>query len=136
MTNLKKKMGIVLAVIVLFACAYVIAPGFTKQSNVYIADYAVSEDGSEMTLTVCVATSVGYVRKVSENQQHAGKLYLDFYSAFGGINGSWSAKSRYTIRIDEDTEMIALYRGADCYESALEKDENGVWQRVKKYNSR
>ena len=132
MKTFKKTMAILLAVIVLLGCAYVIAPGFTKQSNVYIADYTVSEDGSEMTITVSVATSIGYVRKVSENQQHGGKLYLDFYSAFGGINGSWGAKNQYTIHIDEDTEMIALYRGTDCYDPALEKNENGEWQRVMK----
>lgn len=85
-----------------------------------------------MTITVGVSTSIGYIRKVSEHQQHGGKLYLDCYSAFGGINGSWGATSEYTIQIDEDTEMIALYRSADCYDPVLEKDANGEWQRVTK----
>ena len=132
MKKYKKAAVIVLAIIVALAGLYVIAPGFTKQGNAYIVDYYVSEDGTEMTITVGVSTSIGYIRKVSEHQQHGGKLYLDCYSAFGGINGSWGATSEYTIQIDEDTEMIALYRSADCYDPVLEKDANGEWQRVTK----
>ena len=130
MKKYKKVAVITLAIVVALAALYVIAPGFTKQGNTYIADYSVSEDGTEMTITVGVSSSIGYVRKVSEHQQHGGKLYLDCYSAFGGINGSWGAKSEYTIQIDKGTEMIAIYRSADCYDPVLEKDENGGWQRV------
>ena len=132
MKKYKKAAVIVLAIIVALAGLYVIAPGFTKQGNAYIVDYSVSEDGTEMTITVGVYTSIGYIRKVSEHQQHGGKLYLDCYSAFGGINGSWGAKSEYTIQIDKDTEMIALYRSTDCYDPVLEKDANGEWLRVTK----
>jgi len=128
----KKIAVMILALVLALAALYVIAPGFTKQGNVYIADYAVSEDGTEMAVTVGVSTSIGYVRKVSAHQQHGGKLYLDCYTAFGGINGDWGAKTDYTIQIDEDTKMIALYRSADCYDPVLEKDENGEWQRVAK----
>lgn len=122
-----KVLGIMLAVFVAAAVFYVIAPGFTKMGNVYIVDYSVSEDGTEMTITVGVATSIGYVRKVSEHPQQGGKLYLDCYSAFGGINGSWGAKNEFTIQIDDDTEMIALYRSANCYDPVLIKDESGEW---------
>lgn len=123
---------IALAVIIALMTMYLVVSGFTKMGNVFIVDFSVSEDGSEMTVTVGVSSSIGYVRKVSEHQQQGGKLYLDCYSAFGGINGSWGAKSEYTIQIDEDTEMIALYRSADCYDPVLEKDANGEWQRVTK----
>lgn len=121
---------IALAVIIALMTMYLVAPGFTKMGNVFIVDFSVSEDGSEMTITVGVSTSIGYVRKVSVHQQHGGKLYLDCYSAFGGINGSWGAKNEYTIQLDEDTEMIALYRSPNCYDPVLEKDANGEWQRV------
>lgn len=132
MMKYKKIVAIALVIIIALATLYVVAPGFAKQGNTHIIDYSVSEDGTEMTITVGVSTSIGYVRKVSEYQQHGGKLYLDCYSAFGGINGSWGAKSKFTIQIDEDTEMIALYRSEDCYDPVLEKDENGEWQRVAK----
>ena len=130
MKKYKKVAVITLAIVVALAAFYVIAPGFTKQGNVYIADYSVSEDSTEMNINVGVSTSIGYVRKIAEHQQHGGKLYLDCYSAFGGINGSLGAKSEYTIQIDKDTEMIAIYRSADCYETVLEKDENGEWHSV------
>ena len=128
----KKIVVSALVIIVALAASYVILTGFTKRGGVFIADYSVSEDGTEMNLTVGVATSIGYVRKVSEHQQQDGTLYLDCYSAFGGINGSWGAKSDYTIQIDEDTERIAIYhaRSSDGYDVVLEKDENGEWQRV------
>ena len=129
---MKKKKSIVLALVAMVAlaifCAIVIAPGFSKQGNAYITDYSVSEDGTEMTITIGLFTSMGYVREVSVHQQHGGKLYLDCYSAFGGLNGSWGAKDTYTIPLEEDTEIIALYRAANCYETVLEKDANGVWQ--------
>ena len=121
---------IALAVIIALMTMYLVAPGFTKMGNVFIVDFSVSEDGSKMTITVGVSTSIGYVRKVSVHQQHGGKLYLDCYSAFGGINGSWGAKNEYTIQLDEDTEMIALYRSPNCYDPVLEKDANGEWQRI------
>ena len=130
MKKLSRTILIALAVIVVLSAAYLVAPGFAKMGNVYITDFRVSENGSEMTITVGVSTSIGYVRKVSVHQQHGGKLYLDCYSAFGGINGSWGAKNEYTIQLDEDTEMIALYRSPNCYDPVLEKDANGEWQRV------
>lgn len=123
-----KILVIVLAVIVALTALYVIAPGFSKQGNVYITDYSISEDGTEITITVGVSTSIGYVRNVYEYQQHGGKLYLDCYSAFGGINGSLGAKNEYTIQLDEDTETIAIYRSVNCYDTVLEKDENGKWK--------
>lgn len=130
MKKLSRTILIALAVIVVLSAAYLVAPGFAKMGNVYITDFRVSENGSEMTITVGVSTSIGYVRKVSVHQQHGGKLYLDCYSAFGGINGSWGAKNEYTIQLEEDTEMIALYRSPNCYDPVLEKDANGEWQRV------
>lgn len=127
----RKTIIMILAIIIALTLSYLIAPGFSKQGNAFITDYSVSEDGTEMTITVGVATSVGYVRKVSEHQQHGGKLYLDCYSAFGGINGSWGAKSEYTIKLNEDTEIIAIYRSANCYDPVLEKDEDGRWHFTK-----
>ena len=127
----KKSVIIVLTVIVALTILLVIAPGFSKQGNANITNFSVSEDGTEMTIIVTTSTSVGYVRKVFEHHQHGGKLYLDCYSAFGGINGSWGAKNEYTIQLNEDTELIAIYRSANCYDAVLEKDENRGWQFIK-----
>jgi len=118
------------ACIIFLAVAFIIAPGFMKQGNVYISEYSISEDGSKMDITVGVASSMGYVRKVAEHQQHGGKLYLDCYSAFGGINGSLGAKKNHTIELDEDTKSIGLYRSKNAYEIVLEKDASGEWKKV------
>ena len=130
---MKKKTTIImiLAIIIALAVLYLIAPGFSKQGSAFITNFSVSEDGTEMTINIGVATSVGYVRKVSEYQQHGGKLYLDCYSAFGGINGSWGAKNEYTIKLNEDTKIIAIYRSSNCYDTVLEKGEDGKWQYAK-----
>ena len=127
---MKKPIKIAIAVLSLIAfliALYLLLPGFTKQESVYISDYTVSEDGTEMMIKIGVSSSIGYVRKVSVHQQHGGKLYLNCYSAFGGINGSWGAKSEYNIQLDEETEVIALYRNSDCYEVVLNKTEDGKW---------
>ena len=74
----RKELAIVLAGLVALAvlCAILIAPGFSKQGNAHIIDFSVSEDGSEMTISIGLFTSMGYVREVSEHQQQGGKLYL------------------------------------------------------------
>ena len=126
-----KAVAAVLAVVVLLAAVCVVLPGFMKRGDVYIGDYSLSADGAALTVHVGVASSAGYVRKVSVAQQSGGKLYLDCYGAFGGVNGAWGAKSQYTIPLSADTETVAFYRASGCYEPVLVKDSAGVWQRAK-----
>ncbi len=129
---MKKRYFIIIPIIIIALVAlYLVGTGFTKQGDTYIADFSLSEDGTEMTITVGVSSSAGYVRKISESQQFGGKLYLDCYSAFGGFNGSWGAKSEYVIQLDKYTEMIGLFRGANCYQAVLQKDSSGTWKYVK-----
>ena len=128
---MKKRFCVGIAVVVLLLGIYLIGSGFVKTGTTYISDFKVSEDGNEMTVNVSVTSSAGYIRKVVVHQQQGGKLYLDCYPAFGGINGSIGAKNEYTISLDKDTEIIALYRSNNCYEEVLSKDANGAWQRVK-----
>lgn len=127
---MKKKAGIAVAVLVLLAAAYAILPGFTKSTSAYIGDYALSADGTEMTIRLDVGSSAGYIRKVTVKAQQNGNLYLDCYAAFGGWNGSIGAKREFSIPIGKDTKRIALYRNTDCYEEVLQKDSRGEWQRV------
>lgn len=127
---MKKKFIItVIAVLSVFS-VYFIGSGFLKSGSVYIEEYSVSEDGKEITMDIGVATSVGYIRKAVVHQQEGGKLYIDCYSAFGGINGSIAAKNRFTLPLNEDTTMIAIYRNKNCYEEILQKNSNGILQRV------
>ena len=59
-----------------------------------------------------------------------GKLYVDCYRAFGGFHGTIGAKDRFTLPLAADTEVIALYRNENAYQTVLEKDAAGNWQRV------
>ena len=128
---MKKKAVLVIGIIVAVFLIYFVGSGFMKNSSVYIGDYAVSADGTEITIHTGVASSAGYIRKASINQQYGGKLYLDFYSAFGGINGSIGAKNTYTFTLDEETNIIGIYRNSNCYEEVLTKDDGGLWQRTR-----
>lgn len=113
----------------LFA-VYFIGSGFIKTSSVYVSDFSVSDDGSEITLRLSMSSSAGSVRKVAVHQQHGGKLCLDCYYAFGGINGSIGAKSEYTVPVFSDTDTIAIYQNSDCYKVVLLKDDSGNWSVV------
>ena len=128
---MKKAINIIVCIVLVLGALYIIGSGFTKVVSAFIQDYAVSDDGKSMTVTVGVGSSVGYIRKVSIHQKEGGKLYLDCISAFGGINGSLGAKNEFVIPLEKDTYMIGLYRDNNAYEAVLEKDASGEWNRVK-----
>lgn len=81
-----------------------------KNTSAFVNDYTVSADGKEITLNIGVASSAGYIRDVAVHQQQGEKLYLDCYSAFGGLNGSIGAKESFTFELNDDTTIIAIYR--------------------------
>lgn len=128
---MKKKIAIAVIAVLAVFLFYFIGTGFLKNGSTYIDEYAVSEDGSEITLDISVASSAGYIRAATVSQQEGGKLYIDCYSAFGGFNGSIGAKNRFTLPLEEDTTMIGIYRNTNCYEAVLQKDADGIWQRLR-----
>lgn len=111
---MKKKMVIGIIVAVVLCGGYFIGSGFLRNGSVYMDGYSVSGDGREITLDIDVAASRGYIRKMEISQQMGGKLYIDCYSAFGGINGRIGAKNSFTLPLDEDTTMIGIYRNKNC----------------------
>lgn len=130
--KIKNTILCVLSLVIILIGIWIIGTGFTKQSSAFINSYSISDAGSIMTIDVGVGSSVGYIRKVNVNKQEYGKIYLDFISAFGGINGSIGAKSTFEIPIDKDCHEIAIYRSNNYYQTVLEKDiDSGEWIRVK-----
>ena len=121
-----KKILICLLVLALLAAVYFFGIGFTKQDSAFVTDWSVSEDGSQMTLRLGVSSSIGYIRKVSV-QQNGSSLYLDCFRAFGGINGSLGAKSEYTIPLNDSVQSICLHR-APGYQQVLVRNSDGSWQ--------
>ena len=128
---MKKKVFVVIATVLVLVVIYFVGSGFMKNTSAIINDYSVSADGKEITINIGVASSMGYIRDVKVHQQHGGKLYLDCYSAFGGLNSSIGAKESFTFKLDDDTTIIAIYKNSNTYEEVLVKAEDGSWQRVK-----
>ena len=128
---MKKKVFVAIATVLALIVMYFVGSGFMKNTSAIINDYRVSADGKEITLNIGVASSIGYIRDVKVRQQYGGKLYLDCYSAFGGLNGGIGAKESFTFELNDDTTIIAIYRNSNAYEEVLVKAEDGSWQCVK-----
>lgn len=128
--RMKKKISIIAGTILVLFMVYFFGPGFRKETSCFVEDYSVSEDGREITLQMGVASSVGYIRKVSVHRQGGNRLELDCYSAFGGVNGSIGARRTFTVPLTADTDVIALYKGNNHYEDVLVKDLDGIWRRA------
>ena len=126
----KKKAALIIGIIIALVLVYLVGSGFLKNTSAYIEDYAISADGTEITLNIGMSSSMGYIRNVSVHQQEGGKPYLDCYSAFGGMNGSIRAKDTFIFHLDEETSIIGIYRSTNCYEEVLVKSEDGSWQRT------
>ena len=84
---MKKKIFAAIVIASLLAGIYLIGSGFIKNTSAFISDHRVSADGRELTIQMGVSSSAGFIRDVKVHQQQGGKMYLDCYSAFGGING-------------------------------------------------
>ena len=126
----KKSILIGIAAVSVLAVLYFVGSGFRKNPSAFLQDYRVSADGKEISLRIGAASSMGYIRKVKAHPQPDGKLYLDCYSAFGGLNGHVGAKESFSVELNEDTAVIAVCRNANAYEEILIKAEDGSWQRV------
>lgn len=127
---MKKKIFSVLGIAIVLALLYLVGSGFMKNTSAFITEYSVSDDGKEITIHVGVASSAGYIRDVKVHQQQGGKLDLDCYCAFGGFNGSIGAKDTFTFELEDETNVIAVYRNTNAYEAVLVKESDGSWQRV------
>ena len=126
---MKNKAGLIVGILLVLILAWLIVPGLIRNTSVFIRDYTVSAGGKEITIRAGVASSVGTVREMTVRRQQDGKLYLDFFSAFGGINGRIGAKDTFTVPLDEDTSVIAVNRDGNRYEEILVKETDGSWCR-------
>ena len=81
----KKALTAAVLLAALFA-VYFFGSGLIKCTSAYVEDFSVSEDGGTLTLRMGVASSAGDIGRARVHQQQGGKLYLDFYSAVGGVN--------------------------------------------------
>ena len=113
-------------IIVAIMVFHLVITGFTRRSDVFMLDYSVTEHTGVVTMQVGVMSSVGYVRSMENVSDDPTAAQIEFYSAFGGINGSWGARNVYTIQPGEQCKEI-YFRTYDGWRLVLEKDSNGEW---------
>lgn len=125
---MKKKILTIATILLFLIASFLFATGFEKNPNVFLVDYSISEDGSEMTLTTAVASSMGYVRDFKDNGGGVKPHYLTFYSTFGGFNSSLGSKNVFTLELAPDDTEVYFNRADGGYELVLVKDkETGHW---------
>ena len=127
---MKKKVLIIIGILIALLVIFFIGTGLTKNPNVVIREYSVSEDGSKLNFTVGMPFSIGYTRGYKNKGGGVKSHYLNFYNTFGVINSSWGAKFDYVLELDEDDYEIYFNRTDGGYELVLQKnEETGEWER-------
>lgn len=132
---MKKIIIIALIVVVAIFASYLIGTGYIINGGVYLGEYSVSKDGTEITFNAGVASSMGFIRGYKDEGGGVKPHYLKFYNTFGGLNSSWGAKSEFVLPLNEDDTEIYVFRGSEkCeYELVLQKNiETGAWERPQK----
>lgn len=130
---MKKFLIIFLVVVVALSALYFVGTGFMERSDVYLGDYSVSEDGTELTFNASVASSMWFIRGYKDEGGGVKPHQLTFYSTFGGLNSSFGAKNEFVLELDEDDTEIYFKRGKHSYKLVLKKnEETGVWERLEK----
>lgn len=116
----KKKILLISLLIISVLGILFIKTGFTKQTDVYLDDYTISEDGGILTLKTSIASSIGYTRTLKV--KHGGdNLYITFYPTFG-LNNPIGSKNTFPIEITPLNEAIYFYSGNGGYKLILKKN--------------
>ena len=109
------------AILAVLGGAYFIGSGVNVREDVVLVDYAAPPDENEMTITVGVASSAGYTRTYKNVSDDPKVIKLQFYSAFGGVNGSIGEDHRFVIDVPPECEEICFYRYG-TFEQVLYRD--------------
>lgn len=126
---MKKKITFVLIGLIIISGIYLISSGFMVREDVVLIDYHVPPNENEMTIIVGVASSAGYTRTIRNVSNSPENMQLEFYSAFGGINGSIGEQHRFVINLLPECKEIYFYRYG-TFELMLSKDETtGEWKK-------
>ena len=130
---MKRILIILLAVVIVLSSLYFVGTGFLERMDVLLYDYSVSEDGTELTFSAGIMSSMGFIRGYKDNGGGVKPHYLTFYSTFGGLNSSFGAKNEFVLELDKDDSEICFKRANGGYEIVLQKNaETGAWERPQK----
>ena len=125
-----KKLIYALLILLGLAAAWMVVSGFFPVTSVYLADYSVSPDGSELTFTVGNAASMGFVRDFRDTGGGVKPHCLKFYGAWGGFNSSLGARNQFTLQLDPTDTEIRFDCGQNGAVLVLHKDAvTGEWIR-------
>ena len=127
---MKKKLSIIVVVLLLLYGGYYFGLGLIPATDVGISDFKVSEKQDQITVYTFVLSSVGYTRTVKDVSDDPEKMKLQFYPAFGGINGSIGAKYEFDLPLSPECKEIyvLLY---DDYKLLIAKNPTtGEWEMV------
>lgn len=114
----------------LAAAVYLVGSGFQLRTDVFLVDHLVPPGKSEMTIVVGVTSSAGYTRAVKDVSVDPAVMELQFYSAFGGTNGSIGEDHRFVLELAPQCTEICFVR-KDYIQPVLYKDAaTGVWLRA------
>ncbi|MBQ2888552.1 MAG: hypothetical protein IJE29_06525 [Firmicutes bacterium] len=119
--------AVLIASLIMF---FLIGTGFVERTDVVLVDYSVSEDGTKLTFTTSIPTSMGYIRGFDDKGGGVKPHYLTFYSTFGGLNSSFGAKYEYELDLGENDTEIYFNRPNGGYALVLQKNiDTGEWKR-------
>ena len=128
---MKKKQIVIFSAVIVLMISFLVATGFIERTDIVLADYSVSDDGSKLTLKTAVPTSMGYVRGFKNDGGGIKPHYLTFYSTFGGLNSSFGAKAEFELDLGEHDTEVYFNRPDGGYELVLQKNvDTGEWEKL------
>lgn len=127
---MKKYVPVLVALIFFAAGVLFVLPGFQKRTDVYLQDYFVSGESSNMIVKTFPSGSMGFIRDM-EIEKVKNEIHCSFYRAFGGLNSSIGSENMFEIKLDTFTEKIYFDRGEKPDMLVLERDPaTNVWTRA------
>lgn len=128
---MKKKLSIIVVILLLLYGGYYFGLGLIPATDVGISDFKVSEKQDQITVYTFVLSSVGYTRTVKDVSDDPKKMKLQFYPAFGGINGSIGAKSEFDLPLSPECKEIYVLLYDDYRLTLAKNPTTGEWERIK-----
>lgn len=127
---MKKAIIIILILFVVLYASHLIGTGLVERYDVCLRDFWVSDDGTKLTFTTDIFSSMGHTRGYKDNGGGVKPHYLTFYATFGGINSTFGAKNEFILPLGKnDTEIYFADIGGG-YKLVLKKnEETGTWER-------
>lgn len=117
------------AIVVILVSFYVIGSGFLVRNDIVLNDFSLSEDGTELTLSVNMLSPMGFVRSYKDIGGGVKPHMLRFYSTFGGFHSSFGAKQTFVLPLSDTDTEIYFSRPNKGFQLVLEKNaETGMWQ--------